>query len=185
MPRGGRMADKILTSRWSYRGLFVGLAGVLMFARLLPLSTVAGGIPGPDVLLCLTCAWVMRRRDYVPGVLIAAVFLLQDMLMMRPPGLWALLVLLGAEFLRTRAAQTRDMPFVLEWMLVGLVMIALTLANRLVLDLAMVPQARLGLTLMHLLLTVAAYPSVVLFSRYGLGIRPMAPGNRDDRGLRP
>lgn len=179
------MAETILTSRWGYRGLFVGLAGVMMFARLLPLSTLAEGVPGPDVLLCLTCAWVMRRSDYVPAVLIAAVFLLQDMLMMRPPGLWSLLVLLGAEFLRTRTAQTRDMPFVLEWMLVGLVMVSLMLANRLVLELAMVPQARLGLTLMQLLLTVATYPSVVLFSRYVLGIRRIAPGDREDRGLRP
>jgi len=41
--------------------------------RILPLSTEPGSVPGPDVVLCLTFAWVLRRPEYVPALLIAAV----------------------------------------------------------------------------------------------------------------
>ncbi|MBC7153162.1 MAG: rod shape-determining protein MreD [Rhodobacteraceae bacterium] len=178
------MAETFLSSRWGYRGLFVLLAGGMLFFRLLPLSTQPGGVPGPDLMLCLAFAWVMRRPDYVPAPLIAAVFLVADMLMMRPPGLWALLVLLGSEFLRARGSLARALPFVLEWVLVGGVMGALMLANRLVLELAMVPQAGLGLTLLQMVLTVVAYPAVVIASHLGLGVTRAAPGKADGRGRR-
>ena len=56
--------------------------------------------PAPDLMLALTLAWVVRRPDLLPAPLIAAYFFVEDILMMRPPGLWALIVLGATEFLR-------------------------------------------------------------------------------------
>lgn len=170
------MVDPITTRRLAYRGLFLAIAAFLMFLRILPLSTVPSAWPGPDLLLAMALAWVLRRPDYVPALVIAAVFCLEDMLAMRPPGLWALLVLLGTEFLRDREALTREVPFAVEWALVGTIVVAITIANRLVLALLVVPQAGLGLTLLQALATMLAYPLVVLASHYALGLRRAAPG---------
>ncbi len=65
------MAEGVPTAVWLCRALFAVLAAVLLFLRLLPLGSVAGGWPGPDLLMCLTFAWVLRRPDYVPALLIA------------------------------------------------------------------------------------------------------------------
>lgn len=165
------MIDPVTTRLWAYRTLFVALAAALLFLRLLPLSTLPVRIPGPDLMLCITLAWVLRRPDFVPAGFIVAVFLLEDMLAMRPPGLWALIVLLGSEFLRDRAGPMRGLPFLAEWATVTAVMAIMLLANRLVLALVMVPQTGLGLTLLQLLTTVAAYPLVVAASHLVLGLR--------------
>lgn len=165
------MIDPVTTRLWAYRALFVALAALLLFVRLLPLSTLPVRIPGPDLMLCITLAWVLRRPDFVPAIVIVAVVLLEDMLAMRPPGLWALIVLLGSEFLRDRGASMRGLPFLAEWATVSAVMAIMLLANRLVLAVVMVPQTGLGLTLLQLLATVAAYPVVVAASHLALGLR--------------
>lgn len=176
------MAEGLVSPVWWRRGLFVLLAAGLMFLQLLPLSTAAGRVPGPDLLLCLTAAWVLRRPDHVPALLIAVVFLVQDLLVMRPPGLWAATVLLGCEFLRVRTRSARGVPFVVEWGLVGVVMLAMVLAYRLVIALAMVPQQGLGLTLMQLVLTFSAYPAVAFVLQGVFRVHRRAPGARDLRG---
>ena len=171
------MIDPVTARRWTYRALFVALAALLLFLRLLPLSTLPARIPGPDLMLCITFAWVLRRPDFVPALAIVAVFVIEGMLAMRPPGLWALFVLLGSEFLRDRAGAMRGLPFLAEWATVTAVMAIMLLANRLVLALVMVPQTGLGPTLLQLLTTVAAYPLVVAASHLALGLR--APGELD------
>lgn len=171
------MIDPVTARRWTYRALFVALAALLLFLRLLPLSTLPARIPGPDLMLCIAFAWVLRRPDFVPALAIVAVFVIEDMLAMRPPGLWALFVLLGSEFLRDRAGAMRGLPFLAEWATVTAVMAIMLLANRLVLALVMVPQTGLGPTLLQLLTTVAAYPLVVAASHLALGLR--APGELD------
>lgn len=172
------MAEGLVPVRWWYRWLFAGLAAALMFLQLLPLSTVAGGLPGPDLLVCLAIAWVLRRPEYVPALLIAVVFLMQDLLVMRPPGPWAATVLLGCEVLRRRPLPARDVPFVLEWGIVGATLLAMVLAYRLALALAMVPQPGLGLMLVQLVMTVSVYPAVVFVTQFVFRIRKTAPGER-------
>ncbi|AMY67969.1 rod shape-determining protein MreD [Frigidibacter albus] len=176
------MIDPATTRRWSYRALFVALAAALLFVRLLPLSTLPVQVPGPDLILCVTFAWVLRRPDFVPALAIVGVFLIEDMLTMRPPGLWALIVLLGSEFLRDRAGAMRGLPFLAEWATVAAVMAVMLLTSRMLLTLAMVPQVGLGLSLLLLVTTVLAYPLVVAASHLGLGLRP--PGEIDGMGSR-
>ena len=102
------MGDFWRSAHWMYRGLFLAIAVVLLFLRLLPLGQSAGAFPGPDLLLCLIMAWVVRRPDYLPLAMIVIVMLMEDLLLMRPPGLWTALVVLATEFLRSRVALTRS-----------------------------------------------------------------------------
>lgn len=178
------MVDPLRATVWAYRGAFLGLALVLLFLRLLPLGSVAGDWPGPDILLCLIFAWVVRRPDYLPVLLITLVVLLEDFVLMRPPGLWCALVLLAAEFIRSRAALTRELGFLTEWLLVGSMMVALLLAYRLAFAIAFLPQPGFGFALVQTLWSILCYPLVVAASRFAFDLRKPAMGEVDAYGRR-
>jgi rod shape-determining protein MreD len=178
------MAEAAASRRIAWRSVFVALALLIAFVRLLPLGDGGGGVPGPDLLVALALAWAIRRPDYVPTLLVAAVMLVADFIFMRPPGLWAAITVLGVEFLRNREAGFRDLPFLVEWGTVALLMLAMTLANGFVLLVLMVDQPTLGLTLLQLIATILAYPLVVAVTVFALGLRRVAPGEVDDMGHR-
>ncbi len=169
---------------WFHRAIFLVVVLVMLVVRLLPLDTTAGHLPGPDLLVCLIFAWMVRRPEYLPAPMIAAVVLVEDLCLMRPPGLWAALVLAGAEFIRARSALTRELSFFVEWLLVGGVMLGVFAANRLILGLAFVDQPAFGMALLQILWSILAYPAVVAFSRYGLDLHKPATGEIDERGRR-
>lgn len=182
-PMGPLMADNNLTAnRWVYGAAYFGVMSVLALLGILPTSIGPDGFPGPDLLICVTFAWVLRRPQYVPTILVAFVFLLTDVLFMRPLGLWAALVVLAVEFLRAREAGSRERLFLVEWALVAGVLLAITLTNRLVLAVFLVNQAGLGLTLLQFFVTVFTYPVIVLLSRLLFGVVRMTPGETDARG---
>ena len=178
------MVEATTNRRWAYWLLFLAIVVVVVFARLVPLQTTPSSWAAPDLLICLCFAWVLRRPDYMPTLLIAAVMLCTDFLFMRPPGLMAALVVLGAEFLRGRSHILRELPFSLEWGMVAAVITGIVLANRLALVFVMAPRPSMSLSLSQLFLTLAIYPIVVAISRYGLGIRKLSPGEVDALGHR-
>lgn len=178
------MAEQIVTLRWAYRGLFLVVALAIFFFKLLPLSALPHDWPSPDLLLCIAFVWVLRRPDYIPAVLVALVYLLEDLLLMRPPGLWALIVLLGTEFLRGRVALLREVHFAVEWALVAAILIGIGLLNRLILAMFMVPQVGLGLTVIQIGMTILAYPAVVVLSSAVFRVRKPATGEVDAWGKR-
>ena len=178
------MAEGWISSLWSHRLLFLAVAFVLIFLRLLPLPDVAGHLPGPDFLLCLIFAWTVRRPDYLPVGMIAVVVLLEDLLLMRPPGLWTALVILASEFIRSRVALTRELSFGVEWLLVAGLMLALFVAQRLAFALAFLPQPGLGFVLVQTGWSIVAYPLIVALSRYGLDLHKPAMGEVDAYGRR-
>ncbi|MFN3955776.1 MAG: rod shape-determining protein MreD [Pararhodobacter sp.] len=168
----------------AFLGLYLLIAALAMLLRLLPLDLTGGGLPGPDLLLCLTMGWLLRRPAHLPAPVIGLVFLVEDLFTLRPPGLWALSVLLGTEFLRRREAVVREINLALEWAMVAVVMVAMTLAYRLVLAIVMVPQQPLDLSLIKLAFTVAAYPLVVVVLHFVLRVRKPATGEVDELGRR-
>lgn len=178
------MIDPIRRDVWIYRGVFLAAALFLLFLRLLPLGTEAGTWPGPDLLLCLIFAWVVRRPDLLPALMIALVVLAEDMILLRPPGLWCALVVLASEFLRSRAALTRELNFGTEWLLVAGMMLALLFGYRMVFALTMLPQPGFGFALVQTLWSILCYPLVVLVSRYAFDLRKPATGEIDDYGRR-
>ncbi|MEF3048259.1 rod shape-determining protein MreD [Pseudotabrizicola sp. L79] len=169
---------------WLYRGLFVLIAAVLMFTRLLPMGSEAGDWPGPDLLLCVIFAWATRRPDYLPVWLLGAVLLMEDMLLMRPPGLWTALVIVAVEFIRNRVTLTRELTFMVEWALVAALMVACLLAYRLVFTLSFLPQAGFGFAMMQTLWSILCYPLVVGASRITFDLRKPATGEVDSYGRR-
>jgi rod shape-determining protein MreD len=178
------MAETLSLRRIAWRGTFVALATCVAFTQLLPLGTGAGGLPGPDIIVLLAFAWVARRPDYAPLLLIAPVMLLADVLFMRPPGLWAAFAVLGTEFLRNREHGLRELPFPVEWGIVAAILLAMTLGNAFVLLLVGADQPTLGLTLIKLIVTIATYPLIVGFTVFVLRLRRVAPGEVDERGRR-
>lgn len=178
------MADAPTTRVWLGRLVFVCLALGLIFAQLLPLNTRPTVWAAPNWLLLATLAWVARRPDYVPFTVVAAVFLLTDLLFQRPPGLWAALVVILSEMLRRRASGIRNMPLALEWGTVALGIVAITLINRAALTVVMMQQAPLGLTLIQMVMTIIFYPLVVAIAHYIFGVSRPALGQVDSRGHR-
>jgi rod shape-determining protein MreD len=178
------MVDPARTSVWLHRGAFLLLSVFLLFVKLLPLGSVAGDLPGPDILLCLIFVWLVRRPDYLPVPLIVLVLLLEDLMLMRPPGLWAGLVLIATEFMRSRILLARELSFWAEWALVAGLMVALLVAYRIVFSLALLPQPGLGFALLQTLWSILCYPLVVAASRFALDLRKPAMGEVDAYGRR-
>ncbi|MDP4034293.1 MAG: rod shape-determining protein MreD [Pseudorhodobacter sp.] len=178
------MAEALRGELWRHRGIFVAVVLVLFFVRLLPLGAPAGGWPAPDLMLCLILAWVQRRPDYLPALMIALVVLIEDFLLMRPPGLWAAIVVLAAEFLRARATLTRELGFAMEWLLIAVLMTAMLLAYRLVFAITFLPQPGFGFAMVQVLGSILSYPLVVGLSRLALGVHKPAMGEVDAHGRR-
>ncbi len=169
---------------WMMRMAFPFLALILIFFHLLPLDTLPSRWAPPDLLLALALAWSLRRPDFVPAILIGATMLVADMMFQRPPGLFAMLVVLGCEFLKSRVMPHRETAFAAEWLAVAVVICGIVVLNRAILAILAVAQAPLGLTLIQAILTIAAYPLVVVLSQSLLGVRKLSPSEAEVLGSR-
>ncbi len=194
------MIDGATREVWAHRILFVVLALVFLFFRLLPLGEViapcgpeATGcrlmawfshMPGPDLLLCIIFAWTMRRPDYLPVLLIAAVVLLEDLIMLRPPGLWTGLVVLVSEIIRSRVALTRELNFGVEWLLVSAMMVVMLIVYRMAFGLVLLPQPPFGFAMVQVVWSILCYPLVVFLSRVVLDLYKPGMGEVDAYGRR-
>jgi rod shape-determining protein MreD len=206
------MDENVARRRWLGRLTFVLLGLFIIFTHLIPLETVPPSLGGtsldpivqpratagtetdvlfdpvrwiaPDLLILLALAWVTRRPSFAPALAIGVVFLLADMLLQRPPGLWAALVLILSEILRGRSRSMRTLPFWLEWATVAIGIVIITAIYRFTLSMVLVTQAPLGLTLVQLMLTIVVYPAVVFVSYALFGVSRPAPGEVDALGHR-
>ena len=178
------MTDLSPARLWIMRTGFVVLAMIILFFHLLPLETTPRWFAGPDILLAFACAWCIRRPDYVPMPVLAVIFLLADLLLQRPPGLWAMLALLGCENLKSQGRSLRDSNFLAEMISVSIVIFGIMLANRIILAIALVDLPGWGLSLSEAGMTLVFYPVVVAISHWLMGVRKMAPGDLDALGQR-
>lgn len=176
-----RFADSRI---WFQRGVFLALAFVLIVADLLPLDMRPSLWVAPDLLLLCTIAWVVRGPSYAPVFAVALVMLMADFLFMRPPGLWAALVVMLTEILRRNHREFRNMPLLVEWGTVTIGIVAITIINRITLAIVMAPQAPVVLTAIEMAVTVLAYPLVLVIARYAFGVARSAPGEVGKQGQR-
>ncbi|MFP7569892.1 rod shape-determining protein MreD [Marivita sp. S2033] len=176
------MMDTGLLRIWGMRALFVLIALVILFFHLLPLDLSPSRWAAPDILVAMTFAWAVRRPDYVPILLIAIVMLLADMLLQRPPGLWSVLVVCAAEWLKSRDRRDRETTFVLEWLTFAGVLIVITALYRTVMMVLILAPGTLTLSVIQVAATVAFYPVVVGVSYVLFGVRRAAPGDVDRLG---
>lgn len=169
------MIDTYGTGVWIGRAVYLSVAAILLFLALLPLRFVPSFIPSPDFLACLTLAVALRRPEIVPFWLIAAVFLLGDLLLHRAPGLWTAVMVLTAEWVRGQEYRFRELAFPFEWAFFAGVLFLAILADRVILGAMLVPQPGFGAITLHYLVTVLAYPVVVFFCYVFLRIRKLRP----------
>ncbi|PIE13361.1 MAG: rod shape-determining protein MreD [Rhodobacterales bacterium] len=178
------MNDLSATRLWLMRIGFALLAMTILFFQLLPLDTTPARFAGPDLLMGFAYAWVLRRPEYVPVLLVATLVLLGDFFLGRPPGLWSALMLIGFESLRGREPTLRNMPFSVEWATVATVVVGVFLAYRLVLTMMLIDLPGTGLWLMQMVLTVLTYPLWVALSRFVFGLRKATLGEVNALGER-
>ncbi len=176
------MADRVDRKTWVQAGIFMALAFVLIVVDLVPLDMRPSLWVAPDLLLAVTLAWVVRKPTYVPVLVIATLFLMTDFLFMRPPGLWAALVVILSEVLRRQHREFRNMPLLVEWGTVAFGIVFITIVNRLVLAVVMLPQAPLGLTLIEMIATILVYPIIVLVAHFVFGVSRTSPGEVGSKG---
>lgn len=154
---------------WTMRAGFALLVLGVIFANLLPLQTTPQSWTGPDLVMALACAWSLRRPDYVPFWGLAGLFLLADLLLGRPPGLWAALMLIGCKSLQSRSRFLRNGGFLAEWIAMAMVAIFVLLAYRLGLALVLLDQPSLRLQIFETLATITVYPLVAGISHMMIG----------------
>ena len=155
------MAEKSGVNLWSMRLLYAALCGLVIMFHLLPLGQLRAISFSPDIILCITLAWAVRRPDYVPIFLIAAVALLADLLLMRIPGLWAALTVLLADSITRQRHKMRSTGFGVEWFRVSLGIAVVFVVERIALGILFVETPPLGASIAQYLATLAAYPIVV------------------------
>lgn len=171
------MSENLTTKLWLMRFAFVAIFLVIIFWQLLPMETVPRRFAGPDLLLTLCTVWVIRRPDYAPPGLMAALMLLADFVFLRPPGLMALVTYLVCNNLRGRSVNVRDMPFSVEWLTAAGGMSAIVLGTRLLSSIFVLELPSLGLTLIQLIMSVLAYPVVAILLFVFIGLRKVSPGD--------
>jgi len=176
------MAERVDSRTWTMRAVYIALAFVLIVVQLVPLDMRPAGWAGPDLLLAVTLVWIARRPVVVTAPMVAGVFLMADLFFMRPPGLWAALVVILTEMIRRRNSEFRNLPFVAEWGTIAGGIIMMTLLNLIILTLLAVPRASLGLTLMEMMMTILVYPPIVLLAYFFFGIGRPAPGETGRKG---
>ena len=154
---------------WGGRGAWLVLMTALIVLAMLPGEAVPRRWPLPDLMLLLTFAWMARRPDEVPVAMLALVFLAADFLSGEAPGLRAALVLMAGEHLRTRASRREDFPT--EWARAGVLILLVTICDRLGLGLTLAPAPPFGPVVLRGLAGVVAYPLAALVVVYVFGVR--------------
>ena len=171
------MTDRVTLLRWAFWGLLIVTSAGLLFVKLLPLDLHAGRFPGPDLFMAIVMAWMLRRPDYVPILLVAILIFLTDLLHHDIPAIGALMAVIGLEVLRRREAGLREQPFMIEWGVVTAVLLAMLLAERILLMVFFVEQIPFGRALLQFISTIAVYPAVVFVSVFVLGVEKLQPGD--------
>lgn len=158
---------------WMYRLGFLLIGIALIILRLLPLQTMPRTWAGPDVMMCLVFAWSVRRPDYVPTLFIAAMILLEDFMLQRPPGLHAALIVGACFWLKTKAYTSDERTMTGEILQITSAVLGVLLATRLILSIALLPLPSLSLHLAQSFSTIIFYPVMALISAYVLNVQPI------------
>lgn len=166
------------------RSIYIALCLTIIMLRLQPFSTLPQAWPRPDLLVALTFVYALRRPQTVPPLVIAGIFLLADLLFLNPPGLITALMVISGETLRRRSHGLRSASAVAEWAMIAVAIAAITVLERAVLFVLMVPRPDLGPVLIGMIGTIAIVPAVDLGARVFLGLRRTAHGERDEKGHR-
>ncbi len=166
---------------WLYRALFFFLGLLAIAYPLLPLQFTPTRWPAPEILFGLTMAWVVRQPESAPFLLIAALALLADAVLMRPLGLWALLLLMASETLRFSYKSIQERGLIAEFSMVAALFLAMSILQNLLLWVSFSQSLEAMRMLQFGVLTLLCYPVMVVFLHYIIRVRKPDHANRPDR----
>lgn len=169
---------------WSMRGLFFALTLLLLLADLLPLQTLPRAWAAPDLLFCFALVWSARRPDLVPIWLLALVFFLADLILYRPPGLLAALMLVACVNLQANPARVRSSGFMTEWLRAAAMILAVAVGDRLLSAVFLLPLPPISLVTFQVIGTALFYPVAVIVSATVFGVKLTSPGDLEAMGGR-
>ncbi|OUS07157.1 hypothetical protein A9Q96_07560 [Rhodobacterales bacterium 52_120_T64] len=167
--------------RWFEVILFAILGFVTIGLPIIPMGLAANSVAFPDVMYAFFAAWLIRRP--MPALIVGIVFfgVLADAMMMRPLGLWALVLFVGMEVLRLSERAFRDIPFVVEWLYVSALFALMLMLQNLLLFVSFDGVYGFTDVIWHWVRTVAVYPIVVSVLHWGLHIREYKKDNKPNR----
>lgn len=166
---------------WLDMALFVLVGFVAIGLAIIPMGLAANSVASPDIMFAVFVAWVIRQPSTAPVILIVFLAVLADALMMRPIGLWAMMLLIGTEALRLTERPFREIPFLLEWLYVGVLFVLLSVLQNLILFVSFSTMYAFADVFGHVVRTIAIYPLVVAVLHWGLRIRAFKKDNRPNR----
>jgi len=172
------MRDRHIYQYWA---LYLLICGAIFFVELLPLQTQPGSLSRGDPLVPLTMVWVLRRPELLPIPLIVGVFFLADLLLQRPPGLFAALALIGCLFMMSRGGEIRRATLAVETSFACATLVLVYLGYRLILFATLIPVPSLLSALSEIAFTMLYYPIIALLIGPALGIR--YPGTSATEGM--
>lgn len=155
----------------SYSFVFSSLIIILTGLRLIPFHNLPEILIAPDLVLAFVLVWCIRLPKNAPSLLIVVLFVLLDFIHDRPPGLFACLVFLASEWLKSRTLKAEEYQFISEWTLFALAVLGIFLAYRTVLWVTLLPLPGLLPSFLSMIITIAIYPLVTGFCRFCFGLR--------------
>ena len=151
------MLARLLT--WTTVAVGVALAAAIDF---MPLLGAAKTWPVPDLLLCLVVCLSLRRPAWLPLALVFAAGLGRDLLTGGAVGAGAMVLLLIADRLSSRATAQRSAGWLGEWAAAAAAAVLMVAVPALLVWLVLADVPSAGALLDRWLATVAAYPVVAL-----------------------
>lgn len=157
--------------RWAVPLAFAIFGVAMVFIGLVPQNLTPSRFSGPDLVLALSIAIVIRRADLLPFWLVACVVLLADFLLARPLGLSAFATVAVVEIARLNRLSFLDMFFLMEWAAVAALIILAAVTQQFLLGFVLLPGHDWITVLWQVSLSILCYPLIVMMSTLILGIR--------------
>ncbi|MBL4807610.1 MAG: hypothetical protein JKY31_10025 [Rhodobacteraceae bacterium] len=166
---------------WFFCGIFIAVALISIAIPLLPLGFSPDRWAMPDLFFALTVAWVLRMPNSAPLILVAALALLADAVLMRPVGLWALLIVVASELARMNERLIREAGILVETAFFVAILIVMVLIQNALLFLTFSGVYPLKSLLQFVMLSMICYPFITGFLHYILRVRGRNIRNLPDR----
>ena len=152
------------------RLIYCCVAFIIIAVQLVPTRGYTAFGTAPDLLLCMTIAWTIRRPEVMSPIWVAIVLVLADFLLQRPPGLWALIVLGVNVVLARQVADLHKPLFMSEWLLATGAIIAVVVVYQIALLVTFLPTRAFLPYMLQTLLTILVYPLVTMVSHRLFGV---------------
>lgn len=151
--------------------VLIGFGWFAILVSLTPVDARASAAPSPDLLFCVASYLAIRRPGATPGALVLLLGLARDLAGGGPVGLGALTLWAAVEYLRFHRDRLLRSP-AMELGVVAATIVAMNLAQLVVLLLALTPSPPLEVLGAGALGSFLAYIVVAVILRYLFMIRP-------------